>query len=488
MRITNLVHRLTKLGLQNGKRKKQCLAAAVVTGGMLFSGAATNGADIVLNGGFEIAEGDPGSAWTNQGGDYTHPYGGINGPQLTDIGTLSDYGFNDDISADAGLVFHGLATPTTQTINLVNTDLTAQNILDGEGRYAFSAWLATCCGDDPKVTATFDTGNTVSLNRGIATHLQTTADILVNPGGANNAESMGVSTDASRRYWALYEFRGAIPTNATEVTIAVDDGRADAGITSGNGNDNYADMIIFDAVQSIVAVPDLFLKISIDRDTGAIQLINGTGAPQDVKGYSLVSDDGALLESAYTPLADSDSDWVQFTASGSLTDLSEGHLTADTLAVDASVSLGSAWTQYYREADDLTFTYLQGNGATQEGLIEFTSASSTLPFDLGDLDFDGDVDSADWVTYSSNLQSDLSGVASIAQSYALGDLDGDLDNDHADFRAFQSAYDAANGAGAFTAMLTGSTVPEPGTLALFALANVTLLGFGHRRREVIAAS
>ena len=78
------------------------------------------------------------SAWTNQGGDYSHPYN-FNGPVLTDVGTRSDYGFNNDITADAGLRFHGLAQPTTQTVDLVNADLTAGDILAGEGRFAFSS-------------------------------------------------------------------------------------------------------------------------------------------------------------------------------------------------------------------------------------------------------------------------------------------------------------------------------------------------------------
>ena len=61
------------------------------------------------------------------------------------------------------------------------------------------------------------------------------------------------------------------------MTISVEDGRAAAGIGTGNGNDNYADMMIFDAVQSTVIVNDPLLRMTIDRATGQITLANNTG-------------------------------------------------------------------------------------------------------------------------------------------------------------------------------------------------------------------
>ena len=48
----------------------------------------------------------------------------------------------------------------------------------------------------------------------------------------------------------------------------------------------------------------------------------------------------------------------------------------------------------------------------------------------------------------------------------LGDLNGDFRNDHADFVTFKAAFDAANGSGAFLAML--QSVPEPSALVLLA--------------------
>ena len=129
MKIINMRERIRNLIAKKGARNRRDLAAAVVAGGMLFSGATAQGADIVVNGGFELDD----TGWTNQGGNYTHPYGGISGPQLTEVGTITDYGFNDNISADAGSNFHGLTFPTTQTIDLVNVDLTARTSSTAKG-------------------------------------------------------------------------------------------------------------------------------------------------------------------------------------------------------------------------------------------------------------------------------------------------------------------------------------------------------------------
>jgi hypothetical protein len=62
----------------------------------------------------------------------------------------------------------------------------------------------------------------------------------------------------------------------------------------------------------------------------------------------------------------------------------------------------------------------------------------------------------------------------------MGDLNGDFLNNHADFVLFKSAYDSANGAGAFFAML--SAVPVPSAFLLLAFA---VLGWpiADRRRQ-----
>jgi hypothetical protein len=71
----------------------------------------------------------------------------------------------------------------------------------------------------------------------------------------------------------------------------------------------------------------------------------------------------------------------------------------------------------------------------------------------------------DWTIFLANGYTNLSGL-SPAESYGRGDLDGDGDNDRADFLLFKLDYNAANGSGAFEAMLGG--VPEPASAAFVA--------------------
>ena len=472
MRITNFRTRIMRLIAGSRKRRPSKLAAAVLTGGMLFSGVA-DGADIVGNGGFET----PNSVWTNQGGDYAHPYGGINGPQLTAVGTISTYGFFDNISADAGGSFHGLARPTTQTQSLVNADLTAQQILDGEGRFEFSSWLATCCGDNPKVTATFDDalGTTFSLNRGLAFGQVTTADILVNPGGAENATSQGVGTDASRRYWALYEAKGRIPTDATEVTIAVDDGRADAGIGSGNGNDNYADMVIFDAVQSTQSVE---LTLEVNKTTGALTIINDQVAvDEDVNFYEVFSSgDSGTLNTGWNSLADQmidslggnpEDNWQEGGASANR--LTEAFLlgSTDLTSGGTSVTMTSGYSGGNGGAEDLVFRYGTTDGALKQGFVTYIT-SAALP---GDYDGSGTVDAADYALWRENLgDGDES-------AFAAGTGNGG-GIDSSDYTFWKERFGDTSAPGA----AQSTSTPEPGALLLMASA-LGLVSVGSRSRK-----
>ncbi len=228
-----------------------------------------------------------------------------------------------------------------------------------------------------------------------------------------------------------------------------------------------------DGIPATITLP--VLEIVIDRDNGQIQLENNTGFGQDIKGYSILSADGALIEENASFFADTDSNWIQFTAPGATGDLSEGHLTTGSIANTASIDLGNAWLPYYRESADITFEYLDGTGALVTGAVSFTGNGGSA-FALADLNFDGNLDGQDWLAYKEGLGVDLSGL-SAARSYRQGDLTADGANDYDDFLAFKTAYDAVNGGGAFAAML--AAVPEPTSIVLLALAG--LFTFGRNR-------
>lgn len=128
-------------------------------------------------------------------------------------------------------------------------------------------------------------------------------------------------------------------------------------------------------------------------------------------------------------------------------------------------------------------------GRIYEGLLDDVVVTDTpifydgsgAMFQPGDLDFSGgDPDLNDWLAFRGGQGADLSAL-SLLEAYALGDVDFDGDNDLADFVAFKALFNAANGAGALEALLA---VPEPSSLALVFLTAVT--GWKFRRRVGVA--
>jgi hypothetical protein len=83
-----------------------------------------------------------------------------------------------------------------------------------------------------------------------------------------------------------------------------------------------------------------------------------------------------------------------------------------------------------------------------------------------DLNLDNVTSIDDWKLFVEKSYTTLPPVTGV-DAFVLGDLDYDGDNDMDDFRLFKSAFDRANGAGSFAAMLG---VPEPATAGLLAVA------------------
>ena len=88
-------------------------------------------------------------------------------------------------------------------------------------------------------------------------------------------------------------------------------------------------------------------------------------------------------------------------------------------------------------------------------VVEFDIPACSLP---GDFNGSCTITADDWSLFRAGQHGDFSGLTP-NEAYLHGDLNGDFRNDHADFVLFKTAFDAANGAGAFAALLIA--VPEP---------------------------
>jgi hypothetical protein len=104
-------------------------------------------------------------------------------------------------------------------------------------------------------------------------------------------------------------------------------------------------------------------------------------------------------------------------------------------------------------------------------VVGLTAIEPIRILDPGDLNRDGAVDLGDYSLYMSGLHVDLGGLPA-DEAYRLGDMNGDGQNDFLDFVLFRSAYDAAQGVGAFARAMG---VPEPASGEAMAMSAVGLL-------------
>lgn len=109
--------------------------------------------------------------------------------------------------------------------------------------------------------------------------------------------------------------------------------------------------------------------------------------------------------------------------------------------------------------------------------LDISVSELPAPGLTADIDLSGETDGLDWLDFKAGQGADMSGLTALA-AFQMGDLDNDFDNDVNDFLLFKSAYDAANGQGAFASLFE---VPEPSTLLLTCSALVAFCGSAHRK-------
>jgi hypothetical protein len=451
------------------------LLAAVAAGGMYVSGAAhaaNLNTNLVVNPGFENVVFGPTGAYgapqildwtagTLQGFAYSHDLsGGV--PDYANGGPLAGGGsFYFSANAAPGNVNINAAGQVSQDVD-VSAGPSGTLIATGNAAYKisgfFSSYLAQ--GDFGSLYVDFRNSSNVSLGNAVV-------------------------SDNDTSTWSQNFRGGAIPVGTATVRVSV------FGTAFSGGPDGYIDNVDFQVTNEIIQPT---LGITVNRDTGGLTLFNQTGGAVNIKSYSITSAFEALDPANWLSIADNYDagspgpnqvdaahNWSELTDPTANGDLSEADLqSADgaALAHTRTVNLGTSAAWIRNPTEDLVFQYISGSQIVQ-GLVLYTGHGG-VPFVTGDLNTDGAINTADWTIFRTNQQTNLTSK-SLAEAYRLGDLTGDRLNDHADFVLFKTAYDAANGTGAFVAML--AAVPEPSSVLLVLTAGLFSLPL---RRRVAA--
>ncbi|QDV73971.1 dockerin type I domain-containing protein [Botrimarina mediterranea] len=223
------------------------------------------------------------------------------------------------------------------------------------------------------------------------------------------------------------------------------------------------------------STPPATPALTIDRETGAVTLINETNQPLSMTIYSLTTEAGGFNQANWSKIEtqgiDTNDDWITLTDPSSTTDLSEATLGEYTLGATGSandeINLGNAWIQ--SPFEDVQVEVRDAAGNDVPIIIRYTGNGGE-PLGLADYNGNGVVDSTDWVNVRDNLISDVSALQPI-ERYLAGDLNSDGQVNSTDFRQFKTLYEADNGVGSFATLLA---VPEP-TSACLVLVGLALL-------------
>lgn len=237
--------------------------------------------------------------------------------------------------------------------------------------------------------------------------------------------------------------------------------------------------------------PEPDYVLTINRETGNLTLTNNTVTAIDIVGYNIETTGGFDRDDWNNQVALE----TDFTGNGDplanpVTSLAEGTTNATGVLVagnGGTLNFGDAWIRSPLEG--FSAEVLASDGMGNDDLLPIVIqviGNNGEPLLFGDFDGQNGIDPADWAILRANLISDPTEEGLLA--YQLGDINLDGLINGLDFDEFKEAYNAANGGpGAFAAMLAGTTVPEPGTLAMLALAGIGAVVIRLRRLAPLAA-
>jgi len=452
------------------------LIATLAAGGLLAPGvleAANLNTNLLINAGFENVDlGTTGGYngplildWTTNGIGagpfaYAHAGGGGQGSDFANGGPLGNggkyYFTTNNVTPDVnapGMFYQDIDVSGGASGSLIQT---------GNAIYGVSASISSYAtqGDLGHVHLDFLNAAMTSLG---------TVDLTTNNVSA----------------WTTNAKGGLIPAATRTVRVSL------YGTTTVTGGpDGY-----IDNVQFLVSNEPLqpALSLTIDRDNGSMVLSNATGGPVNISGYQITSAFEGLAPANWLSIADNYDQgnpganqidaahqWSELTDPTSRADLSEADLASGagtSLPHSKAVNLSSSGAWIRNPNEDVVFKYVS-NGQVVSGIVSYVD-NGGVGFAQGDLNTDGAINAADWTVLKTNLHTSLTGK-SLAEAYRFGDLNQDKANNHADFVAFKSAFDAANGVGAFAAMV--ASVPEPSSFALSAVIVAAAAPVARRRR------
>jgi hypothetical protein len=231
-----------------------------------------------------------------------------------------------------------------------------------------------------------------------------------------------------------------------------------------------------DGVAYVDAGTPVAMTATLDRATGAVTVSNPTATAFQIKSISLVSVVGGLDATSWTPIAG----WTATATPG---------LTAEYATDLTQTDPAMTGTTIAANGGSLTFANVWNASPFEDVLIRLTRTDNEIAvispqysgptIVSGDLDANGSINLSDFQTLLNALHT-TPGLPTRLQNYRQGELTGDGVVNFSDWAAFRAAFDAANGAGAFEAML--AQVPEPGTLTM--LLAVVAFGALVRRRSL----
>jgi len=243
----------------------------------------------------------------------------------------------------------------------------------------------------------------------------------------------------------------------------------------------------------------VLLELEVDRATGKMTLTNPTGIDKPILGYRIFSTAGALNRANWKTVAanydatgtgpavgtlDSDDNWTVLTGAGVYTDLSEAQLVLGPGLEDGGVvqttdsfDFGNVWIR--SPVEDIQVEFLTPDDSIVAGKVVFTG-NGGASYAPGDLNFDGSLSIADWLTFKGVYGTNVSGM-SRALAYQNGDLNNDQISDLKDFIVFEDIYDTAFGVGALRKAI--AAVPEPSSTLIALVSTLGLTACGRRRRE-----